>query len=556
MPNDSIAKDIVREFESLASQRVNFDSHCREVAERVLPSFRFDFDQRGYKSQTKGEERSEYVFDSTASIALGRFASIMDSLLTPRNSKWHKLGVTNKDLADVREVRLYFDAATDILFKYRYSPKANFSSQNQQIYELLGAFGNGPMYVDQNAAEPGLRYKACSLGGIYFSENHQGLVDKVVRKFTLTARQAFQKWGENLPQKIKEFAEKETEEEFEFIQCVKPREDINPNRKDYRGMPYASYYVSLEGCQLVEEGGYNSFPYPVARHKNAPGEVYARSPAMEVLPSIKTLNEQKKTILKQGHRAVDPIYLGYDDGIFSRFAARPGTFVSGGVSKEGRPLVHALPVGNLAVGRDMMEDERMVIKDVFLVTLFQILVESPTMTATEVLERVKEKGILLAPTFGRQEAEYLGPMIERELDVLSQQGLLPPMPAVLREAKGEYQIEYDSPFSRAQRAEEASGLMRMYEWAINVAGTTQNPSVLDHFNEDVIVPEVSRIHGLPEKWLRSQEEVAQLRAQRAQVNQAEAASRAAPGAAALIKSAAVAKEKAPEELAAIEEQLG
>lgn len=557
MPNDSISKDILRRFDSMASDRTNFDSHCREVAERVLPTHRYDFDQRGYKNQTKGEERGEFVFDSTASIALGRFTSIIDSLLTPRNSKWHKLTVTNKNLASDRDVRLYFDEATEVLFKYRYSPRANFASQNHQVYESLAAFGNGPMYVDQLSDEPGVRFKACSIGSTYFEENHQGLVDTVARRFELTARQAVQKWGEEkLPQKIKEYYQKNDDEcMFEFIHFVGPRHDRNPNRKDFRGMPFVSYYIAREDCQLIEEGGYHTFPYPIARYKQAPGEIYARSPAMEVLPSIKTLNEQKKTILKQGHRTVDPVLLGYDDGLVSRFSMRPGTYNAGGVSKEGRPLIHALPVGNVAVGRDMMEDERNDIKDAFLVTLFQILVESPTMTATEVLERTREKGILLAPIFGRPEAEYLGPMIERELDLLAQQNLLPKMPPALIEAKGEYTIEYDSPFSRAQKAEEVAGLMRTYEWAINVATNTGNMSVLDHFDEDAIVPDVSRIQGLPEKWLRAQEEIEQIRQQRAAAQQAQAASQAAPGAAALIKSAAVAKEKAPEELDAMVQSM-
>jgi len=269
---------------------------------------------------------------------------------------------------------------------------------------------------------------------------------------------------------------------------------------------------------------------------------------MEVLPAIKTLNEQKKTILKQGHRATDPVLLGYDDGIASRFSMRPGAYNAGGVSKEGRALVHALPVGNLAVGRDMMEDERNDIKDVFLVTLFQILVESPNMTATEVMQRVKEKGILLAPSFGRQEAEYLGPMIEREFDVLLNQRLLPEPPRIMQEAQGEYSIEYDSPFSRAQKSEEAEGLMRVYEWAINIATNTGNQNVLDHFAEDVIVPDIAHIQGLPERWLKGQEEIAAIRQDRADAAKAEQAARLAPGAAAMVKAGAVAKEKAPEEV--------
>ena len=60
----------------------------------------------------------------------------------------------------------------------------------------------------------------------------------------------------------------------------------------------------------------------------------------------------------------------------------------------------------------------------------QILQDNPRMTATEVIERTREKGILLAPTVGRQQSEYLGPLVDREIDVLVEQGLLPPMPDV------------------------------------------------------------------------------------------------------------------------------
>jgi hypothetical protein len=115
-------------------------------------------------------------------------------------------------------------------------------------------------------------------------------------------------------------------------------------------------------------------PYSIARYLTAPGELFGRSPAMNVLPSINVLNEEKKTMLKQGHRAVDPVLLAHDDGILDGFSMKPGAMNYGGVNSDGRALVHALPVGNLAIGKDMMDDERQVINDAFLVTLFQILV--------------------------------------------------------------------------------------------------------------------------------------------------------------------------------------
>jgi hypothetical protein len=275
-----------------------------------------------------------------------------------------------------------------------------------------------------------------------------------------------------------------------------------------------------------------------------PGEIYGRGPAMDVLPAVKTLNEQKKTVLKQGQRTVDPVLLVHDDGIIDTFSMRSGALNAGGVSADGRPLVHALPTGNIAIGKDLMDDERAVINDSFLITIFQILVETNQMTATEVMERTKEKGILLAPTIGRQQSEYLGPLTEREIDLLSKQGLLPPMPQVLREAAGQFQIQYDSPLSRIQRAEEASGLMRTVEHALQVVNITQNPEPLDYFDWDVIIQDLSEINGVPAKWMKGVEQVMALRQGRAQAQAQQTAIQAAPGVAALTKAQAMARETA------------
>ena len=75
----------------------------------------------------------------------------------------------------------------------------------------------------------------------------------------------------------------------------------------------------------------------------------------------------------------------------------PGRINGGGVTQDGRLLIHALPTGDVNLGADMMQMEEKAINDAFFVSLFQILVETPEMTATEVIERVKEKGLLLAP---------------------------------------------------------------------------------------------------------------------------------------------------------------
>lgn len=546
MNPDDIAADTIKRHQRAESGRGTWESHWEEIAKRVLPNYSGSFTGRDNREQ--GAKRTEEMFDATAALALTRFAAAMESMLTPRNSRWHRLAAMDKTLFRNRQVQHYLDETTEILFRYRYAARANYASQQHEVWMGLGAFGTGSMLVDP--LDPrwggGLRYQAIHLGEVYFLENHQGIIDTALRKFDLTARQAVQRFGrdgDKLPQEIIDAANDsaKAETKFWFIHCVKPRseaEGYDGDRLDHLGMNFASYYVSVTGRKLVREGGHNTFPYPISRYVVGPGELYGRSPAMLCLPAIKVLNEQKKTLLKQGHRAVDPVLLAYDDGVVDAFSMKPGALNAGGVTAEGRPLVHALPVGDLALQREMMEYEQHTINDAFLVTLFQILVETPTMTATEVLERAREKGALLSPTMGRQQSEFLGPLIDRELDVLALQGLLPPMPQILKDAGGEFDVVYDSPLSRSQKAEEAAGLTRLFGFLQPYVNDTGDVSVFDYFNMDTVIPELADTQAIPARWINGADVVAQKRAQRAEQQNAAMAVEAAPAVAGLMKAGA------------------
>lgn len=542
---DEIAVEIIKRHERAVGERGNWEAHWEEIAKRVLPNYAGTFQGRDI-ARTQGAKKTEDMVDASAALALTRFAAAMESMLTPRNSTWHRLVPSYKPLMKDRKVRLWFEDLNDKLFKYRYAPKANYASQKHEDYMGLGAFGTGCLYIDKlgGERERGLRYSAIHLGEIYFLENFQGIIDTAMRKFEYTARQAVQKFGESkLPEEIVKAANdsSKSEKKFWFIHCVKPRteaEGYDPERKDVRGFQFASYYVSVTGQKVVKEGGYGTFPYSISRYVVAPGELYGRSPAMLALPAIKVLNEQKKTVLKQGHRAVDPVLLAHDDGVLDTFSLKPGALNFGGVSAEGRPLVHALPVGNLSLAKEMMEAERMVINDVFLVTLFQILIDTPQMTATEVLERAREKGALLSPTMGRQQSESLGPQIEREVDLLMMQGLVDPMPQALREAQGEFEIEYDSPLSRAQKAEEAAGLFRTIDWMREYIAVSQDPSPLDWVNWDTAMPDILDIQAVPHRWQNSFEDVKKIRKGRQEARDQQQMIEAAPAAAAMMKAGA------------------
>jgi hypothetical protein len=165
--------------------------------------------------------------------------------------------------------------------------------------------------------------------------------------------------------------------------------------------------------------------------------------------------------------------------------------------------------GDIAIGDEMIERRQKAINEAFLVTLTQVLVAIPRMTAAEAMLRSQEKARLLAPTMGRQQSEFLGPMVERELDLLDQMGWLPPMPAVLKEAGGLVDVEYTSPLNKAQRAEEGLAIVRTIESATTLAQV--DPTIMFNFDGDAIVRELAEINGVPEKLLRPVAEVLRMK---------------------------------------------
>lgn len=538
-----IVRDILQEFSQMQVWRNNFAGQWEEVAQLIRPNSRNTF---FYGNMTwPGQKKTHQQIDSSGMMALHRFGAICDSMITPRNMEWHQVRADNDYVMKDRATRLYFEQVTDLLFKHRYMATANFTGQNQNNWQELGAFGNAAMFIDRLdgrlfGGARGARYKSIPLGELFWRENHQGSIDGFVRWFRLTAYQAVQKWGiERLPANLHSALAQNSQWTYNFLHCVRPRADYDPERYDARGMPYGSYYVSIEGqCLMAPEGGYRSLPIAPSRYDQGPGEVYGRGPAMMVLPALKTLNAQKATFLKQGHRAADPVLLTADDGI-TDMSMRPGAMNKGGVTSDGKLLVHTLPTGNIATNEKMMDMERELIRDAFLESLFRLILDEKVLTATQVTEIVNQKGILIGPTLGRQQSEYLGPMIDREIDVLNEEGLLPPMPPRLAEASGEYRVVYTSPLARTQRAGEAAGFMRAVETAKEIANITQDPAYLDPFDFDVALPAIADIQGVPESWMADERKIAAKRQNRAQVQEAQMRIQAAPAQAAMMKAQAV-----------------
>jgi hypothetical protein len=91
-------------------------------------------------------------------------------------------------------------------------------------------------------------------------------------------------------------------------------------------------------------------------------------------------------------------------------------------------------------------------------------------------------------------------------------GVIPPAPASLRGQ--EYVIEYTSPLAKAQRAADLNSMSNFLGMVGQMASFV--PTVLDKLNSDDIVDRQADMHNVPPSIVRSPEEVAVIRQQRAQ----------------------------------------
>lgn len=528
-------KDIVssvhNDLADMKTYRADFEAVWNEIVDFMMPRM------SGFNRKPEpGRQRNARIFDSTAPLALRNFQAATDSMITPHTQVWHRLAVDNEQLADNENVRAYLDQVVKTLFAVRYAWRSGFTTQIGQCYQSLGLFGNGPLMVEE-AVGQGIRYRSRPLSRFYFVENAAGFVDKSCDCWTLSARQAVQRWGRSaLPIHMVNAFDRNPEAKFEFIHRVQPRTDRVSGRLDAMNMAFESAWVW--NGELIAQSGFRTYPYAVGRFYVDSDTQYGGSPAEDSLPDIKMVNEMERTIIRGAQKAVEPPLLLTEDGVLEGFDMRSGALNHGGLDAQGNQLVKPLQLGeNIQAGSAYADTKRQTINTSFYVTLFQILTEAPTMTATEVLERAQEKGILLAPTMGRVQTEMLGQMIERELDICGHSpGVLPPMPPELVEAGASVNIVYDSPLNKAMRASEGTAVL---QWIQQVGVVAQiDQSALKVVNGQEVARGLADIGGVPVKYLVPADQVAAQQQQEAETAQLTNVLNAAPQAASAAKDLA------------------
>lgn len=552
-------ENALRIYEEAKVQRQPYESDWRTAAAHCLPQHYGQWlsNEGPGRGLENGREAARRVaFDSTAARSLPKYVSVLERLATPSGQQWHSLRATDTKLRRIRRVREYLEEVTAILVRYRNDPNARFRTASNNVYQSMGVYGPGPIFIGKRdpsrvrgLRKPGIKYIQCPMRDVFVVVDEEGHVVAVFRRVFFNSRQYVAAFGkDNLPDAVKkELANPgatQSLHEVVHVTGYKHDFDYDPDAFGARSLPVAGRYLFVKDKIWVgEEEGFRSMPYKMPRAAAMSGDIYGFSPAVAAIASIGGASAMKKTNLRQGKKAVDPPLLAHDDAMINGSVdIRSAAINYGGIDRNGREMIKPLMMGsNFRVGEVMLQDERSDIEDSFYVTLFQILTETPEMTATEVMERVAEKAALLSPTMGGLQSDFLGPTIEREIELLSELGVLPPMPPELAEAGGEYEVTYTSPMAKAMQAENVTGYLRSVEIDMGLTQATGDMSHLDKYDFDVAGPEVAELMSVPITWMATDAKIKKKRADRAEQQQAQQAVEAAPAAASMMKTAGAAQ---------------
>jgi hypothetical protein len=431
-------------WQQARKRRRCWESLWRECYGYALP-------QRGAgfaSDMAPGRNPAERLFDGTALDAVDQLAASLLAELTPPWSQWFGL-IPGRDVGPLERGLLAenLDRATETV--QAHFDRSNFAVEVHQAFLDLAAIGSATLLLEE-APVGGLsafRFTAVPMAEIAFEGGADGQIAGHFRETTLS------------PSALR----------ARFPDCHLPAERHGSGERALRVveavLPMArghAYLAMLDdggsAASLLSSGHFETSPFISFRWLKGAAELYGRSPVMNALPDIKTLNKVVELVLKNASIAVTGIWQADDDGVLNPANIRlvPGSIIPKAVGSSGLTPLQA--PGRFDVSSLMLDELRARVRRTLLVDRLGPI-SGPRMTATEVLERAGETARLLGATYGRLQSELLTPLLGRALAILRRRGEIPEI-----ELDGRLvDLQYKSPLARLQARDDVQNVLMWLE---------------------------------------------------------------------------------------------
>lgn len=504
-------KEILQSNRILDSQNSNWRMYHKDVADFCMPRKAWQTTIR----QTGNRLDFGFLYDSLAITALKTMVAGFHSNFTNPSSRWFGFEARSLAVRQDRQAVIWFKDVEDAL--YQILSNTNFYPVAKEFYYDAGGLGTGIFFSEADPKKV-IRYREIPLHECNLEEDANGEVNGVYWKFRLTATQAWRLWGDKAGKTVLEFKSGDKAfEQLEFLLYVGPRAHRDVTKMDKLNMPFTSCWIAVKDAHLIDEGGFEEFPFHVGRWWKDANDCFGYSPAMDALADIKLRNAQKKTALRRAMKETDPPLDVPSKGYVLPLNLNPAAmnYRDAKMTAEQGVRAFAMGNGNFQIAKEMMEDVKVQIEDAFYLPLFRALSRiTKQMTVPEVQERIREGMIQLGPVVGNFTPTFAGALV-RAFNIAYRAGELPPPPPSL---EGEdFDVVFLSPLVRAQREAEMQSIQLFWN---DVAGIARvKPEVLDNVNEDATVEIIAKIRAIHPEIVRSKREVAEIRENRAKQQQ-------------------------------------
>ena len=523
----------LKTFDRLKTARVStHDQIWQEIADYVSPR-KAGITSKRYMPDSNKEAQ---IYDATATDSVQRAVSAYTSWTTPASQPWIALK-PNLKLKTSDSVKGWLSECSQIL-NQEVNSRSNFQLERLESVADLWNFGTTAIFSEMGEGNR-LRFEKIKIGTYVFELDPFGKVYRFIREFELTAEQAEQKFGnENLPKLIKDSLASEganRSKPFEFIHIVEPRDPSKVGSSEYNiktKKRYLSAYVEKTSAKIVQEGGYDGFPYTVGRYLSYDALLgnsgWGYGPGFAILPEARQLNFIQQMMDVFAEKQVFPPMAVPDTFEGSlKTAARAINYYPQGMGPE---AIAQIPVtGEWSVALERVKMRQDMIKRLCSLDMFQMFSQiDREMTAYEVAQRAGEKLDTVGPIYHRDVRETIEPQLRRAFDLCAENGLLPLPPQEAYELVGrgfvqvsDPEIQLTSRLAMAIDSWNARGADEVMQTAVSLAAV--DPTIMDNINTGFYIREKSRLVGAPEGLLRSQEDIDAIQQQRAQAQQAQQA---------------------------------
>lgn len=498
----------VRQLNAKRSEREPLERFWRDAYELTLPIRGEKFqsqalDPASIRSAAVGEQTE--IYDSTAIISIKRLVSEIMSSMFPAHVLWLGLEVRNNEDKEIDE---WLEETAITIWKNIHASNFDVVAFESLVDMIIsGMFG---MFITEGSEASGQPYKfeQWPLHSLYCGDSTgDGVIDTVFREFKLTAEQAINIYGEDkLHTEITTAVKKKPNEKFDFLHVIHPLPDHNRLQ-----LPIASVHISKKDKKIVrKDKGFHEMPVVVPRWFVIPDSVYATGPIDDALAHIKTVNELVKIILASMDLSVSGMWGAVDDGVLNPNTIKVGPRKVIPVANKDSffPLNSGVDFNAGALTIEQLQEQ---IKEVLISNQLPPLA-GPTRTATEFHVRTQLIRQLLGPLYGRMQVEFLQQTVQRCFGIGLRAGAFNELPEGLQGKTAT--VKYLSPLAKAQRLETVGAIERFQGGLF--AQAEARPEVLDILKLDDANRETGDMLGVPEKLIRSEEDVEQLRVARAE----------------------------------------